>query len=142
VGYLSERLGFARKGTYYLQGDEAEFGLRMKSKTGRGVIFNPQAIVYHKVPASKLGLRQLLKRSFYQGYSKALLRKLVPSSESLGVEKSYLKYVALKRVPGRMKKMIIGDKPVAQIKQLLVLLLSVAAVGCGFVCGCTRATPS
>ena len=69
-----------------MQGEEPELALRMKIKLGKGVIYNPELVVYHKVPESKTRLRILLRRAFYQGYSKALLQKLSPSPKPLATE--------------------------------------------------------
>lgn len=135
VGYFNRSLGFAKKGTSYIQGEEAAFALRMKGRLGKGVIYNPKAIVYHKIPASKLKLSLLLKRSFYQGYSKALLQKLVSSPESISTEKSYLKDLVLKYIPDRIKNLFSGGSPLAKMKQLLVLVVAVLAVGVGFIFG-------
>jgi len=133
LGYFNENLGFAEQGTSYIQGEEPEFGLRMRSRLGRGIIYNPEAIVHHKVPSSKLKLSLLLRRSFYQGYSKALIQKIIPESDMLNPEKSYLKYVLLKYIPERTKKIIIGYERLNEIKKLCVLLLSVLVVGLGFI---------
>lgn len=133
VGYFNEGLGFAMHRTSYIQGEEPEFCLRMKNRLGKGVIYNPEAIVYHKVPPSKLKLSVLLKRSFYQGYSKALVQKLISSPDSLTTERAYLKELVLKYVPVRIKKIFSGVKPIAEIKKLAVLLLCVSAVGTGFI---------
>jgi glycosyltransferase involved in cell wall biosynthesis len=127
VGGFNEKLGFARQKNSYVQGEEPELGLRMKNELGKGVIYNPKAIVYHKVPSSKLKLGVLVKRSFYQGYSKALINKIISSPDSLNTERSYLKNLFSKAMPGQMKK------------QTSVLLLCVLAVGFGFVYGRIKA---
>lgn len=138
IGLFNENLGFAQKGTSYLQGEEAEFTLRMKNKLGKGVVYNPEAVVCHKVPASKLRLSLLLRRSFYQGYSKALLRKLHPHSEPLSAEKTYLGDLFLKYIPERTKNLLVKANRFTELKQLSVLLLSISAVGFGFIYGCAR----
>ena len=138
VGYFNETLGFAKRGTSYIQAEEPEFSLRMKSKLGRGVVYNPEAIVYHRIPSYKLKLRLLLKRSFFQGYSKALVRKLTASPESLIVEKSYLRYLIVKTIPARIKKIVSGIRPLTEVRQIIVLLLCIVAVGLGFVYGYVR----
>ena len=90
VGSFNQDLGFGRKGAPYIQGEEPEFALRMQNTLGKGVIYNPNLIVYHKVPEWKTRLRILLRRAFYQGYSKALLKKLSRSPKPLAPEESYL----------------------------------------------------
>ena len=141
AGYFNEGLGFAGQRTSYVQGEEPEFGLRIKNKLGRGVIYDPEAIVYHKVPPSKLKLGTLVRRSFYQGYTKALINKLIPSDESLDTEKAYLK-VALKAMLRLAKNIFSGPKHFIAAKQFLVLLLCVGAVGFGFIYGNCRLSVS
>lgn len=138
VGLFNENLGFSKRGTSYIQAGEAEFSLRMTSKFGVGVLYNPEAIVHHKIPVSKARLRLLFKRSFYQGYSKVLLQKLGPSLNSISTEKSHLKHLLLKYIPQRIKRVLLGPSRAEEIKQLSVLLCSIVAVGLGFLYGRIR----
>jgi len=138
IGLFREKLGFAKRGTSYLQGEEAEFTLRMKSKLGKGVIYNPEAVVYHKIPASKTEPRTLLRRAFYQGYSKALLKRLNLSSEALTTERSYLNDLLFKYIPRRIKRILSASNSVMELKKLSVLTASIFSVGLGFVYGYTK----
>ena len=138
VGLFNENLGFARRGTSYMQGEEAEFTLRIKQKLGQGVLYNPKALVYHKIPPSKVKVKALLKRAFYQGYSKALLRKLNPSADSIATERAYLKSLLLKYIPKRLKSFFLGSAHLNALKQLLVLVASIFSVGLGFLYGYTK----
>lgn len=72
-GFRSE-MGVKGKGL--LQGEETELCERMREKFGRGVVYNPDAIVYHKVFPERLRLRFLLRRAFWQGYSKRVMKEL------------------------------------------------------------------
>lgn len=135
VGSFSQSFGFTRKGASCMQGEEPELALRMKNKLGKGVIYNPELIVYHKVPQSKTRLRILLRRAFYQGYSKAWLRRLSPSPKPLATEESYLKDLLFQYIPQRMKRLFLGTGLAAKMKQLLVLLAAIFAVGLGFIYG-------
>ena len=131
VGFFNQGLGFARRGASFVQGEEPEFALRMRREMGKGVIYNPKAIVYHKIPKSKLGVRTLLKRAFYQGYSKALLRKLDISAGSIDTERSYLRDLLFKCIPRRMKRIY----RLSEIKKLSVLAACIVSVGLGFAYG-------
>lgn len=135
IGLFNEKLSFARRGTSYMQGAEPEFALRMKQKLGKGVIYNPEAIVYHKIPQSKVKVKMLLKRAFYQGFSKALLRKLGTSSESIITEKSYLKGLLLKYIPQRIKGICLGPARLTALKELPLLVACTSSVGLGFLYG-------
>ena len=140
VGLFSQDFGFARKGASYMQGEEPEFALRMQNTLGKGVIYNPNLIVYHKVPGSKAKLGILLKRAFYQGYTKALLKRISSSPKPLATEESYLKDLLLRCIPQKMKELILRTGSVANVKQLLVLFTSILAVGLGFVYGQLRSS--
>jgi len=131
VGFFNQSLGFARRGASFVQGEEPEFALRMRRELGKGVIYNPKAIVYHKIPKLKLGVRTLLKRAFYQGYSKALLRKLDISAGSIDTERSYLRDLLFKCIPRRMKRIY----RLREIKKLSVLVACIVSVGLGFAYG-------
>ena len=131
AGMFNENLGFARGGTSYIQAEEPEFALRMRRELGKGVIYNPKAIVYHKIPPSKVKVNVLIKRAFYQGYSKALLRKLNISDDSIATERSYLKALLLQYIPRRLKR----SYRLTELKKLLMLGACIGAVGLGFVYG-------
>jgi GT2 family glycosyltransferase len=135
IGFLNEKLGFAKGGTTYMQGAESEFALRMKNKLGKGVIYNPEAIVYHKIPPSKTRPGVLLRRAFYQGYSKALMKKHSPSPETLATEGSYLNDLLFTYIPKRIKGIFSTSNSVKGIKQLSFLIAAIISVGLGFVYG-------
>jgi len=135
VGLFNESLGFGNQGKSCLQGDEAEFGLRMTSKLGKRVIYNPRAVVYHRTPVSKARIGPLLKRSFYQGYSKALLRRLTSCPNAISIEKSHLKHLVFECIPQRIGRLFADPRRAAEAKQLLVLVSSIVAVGLGFIHG-------
>jgi glucosyl-dolichyl phosphate glucuronosyltransferase len=128
AGMFNENLGFARGGTSYIQAEEPEFALRMRRELGKGVIYNPKAVVYHKISSAKVKVGPLLKRAFYQGYSKALLRKLNISDDSIATERSYLKALLLQYIPGRLKRFY----RLTELKKLLMLFACIGAVGLGF----------
>ena len=138
VGLFNESLGFGSRGKSYVQGSEAEFGLRMTSKLGKRVIYNPRAVVYHGIPVSKARIGLLLKRSFYQGYSKILLRRMAPSPNAISIEKLHLKHLVSEYIPQRIGRILTGPYRAVEAKQLLVLVSSIVAVGLGFVWGYAR----
>jgi glucosyl-dolichyl phosphate glucuronosyltransferase len=131
AGMFNENLGFARKGLSYIQAEEPELALRMKRELGKGVVYNPKAVVYHKITREKVKVNVLLKRAFYQGYSKALLKKLNISADSVATETSYLKALLTNYIPGRLKR----SYRLSEMKKLLMLVACVIAVGLGFVWG-------
>lgn len=131
VGLFNEKLGFARGGTSYIQAEEPEFALRMMRELGKGVIYNPEAIVYHKVPKSKVGVRALINRAFYQGYSKAWVEKHSISGDPIATERSYLKHLLVKALPGRLSRV----RGLTELKRIAILIAVILSVGLGFLYG-------
>ena len=141
VGLFNESFGFVRQRARYVQAEEVELSLRMTGKFGVGVIYNPAAIVHHKIPVTKTRLKVLVKRSFYQGYSKALLRKKMKLSRSCTrTEETYLKELLLKYIPRRIKKVFSGPSRMVEIRQISILFCCIAAVGLGFIHGHIKRT--
>ena len=134
VGGFNENLGFSKRGESYIQAEEPEFALRMKQVLGKGVIYNPHAIVYHKVTKSKLGAIALIRRAFYQGYSKALLRALDISKVAIHTERSYLRGLLSRGIPQRVKKCY----RYTELAQLTILVVVVFSIGLGFSYGYIR----
>jgi len=86
AGFFRTEVG--RYGKKLLGSEETEFCLRLKkSKPDAKIIFDPSAIVYHRVPKNRCRLGYALKRAYYEGYTKAILSR----EFDLGVEKEYMK---------------------------------------------------
>jgi len=129
IGLFDRRFGFTR--TSRMQAEEPELAFRMKQRLGKGVLYNPQAIVYHKIPPDKTRVGGLLKRSFFQGYSKAFLNRQYPSGRAMSNEKSYLGFLVLHCLPRRAVRFY---RP-AELKKALFLTAALASVGLGFIYG-------
>ena len=141
IGLFNERFGLGARGAVQLQGEEAELALRMKQVLGRGVTYNPQAVIYHKVPPWKTTPRWVLRRAFYQGYSKALLRRSIPGHDTLSVEQAYLRRLLLKYAPSRTKRLLLSSDRAGELRKLGILAASVVSAGLGFLCGFFKKTP-
>ena len=131
VGMFNENLGFAKRRAFYIQAEEPEFALRVRRELGKGVLYNPAAIVYHRIAPSKLKIKVLLKRAFYQGYSKALMKNLNINADSIATEKSYLRDLLLVNMPRRLKRFY----RLTELKKLSFTVASIMAVGLGFIYG-------
>jgi len=55
--------------------DDAEFSINLRLKTGKQILFNPSVRVKHRVYTYRLGKKFIRGQSYWQGYSKALLKK-------------------------------------------------------------------
>jgi glycosyltransferase involved in cell wall biosynthesis len=136
VGFFREDLGKTKYAL--LQGEDAEFGLRLLKLTGRSVKYVPEAVVYHKVRGERVKLSSLLKRAFGQGYTKAYIKKIYKGVDALSVERDYMKLL-LKSSLKRLKHMIFGPRRGEAIKQLAFTIMATSTVLIGFISGLLRA---
>lgn len=88
VGFFETFVG--RFGKKLLGSEETELCLRLKNKYPEvKIIYDPAAIVYHKVPKERTRIGYVLKRAYYEGISKAILS----NKFKLKDEKNYLKFL-------------------------------------------------
>jgi glycosyltransferase involved in cell wall biosynthesis len=120
-----------REGDAHLQAEEPELCARMTREYGRGVVYNPEARVGHKVFEYRTRTRWLLSRAFWQGYSKRAMEKLVPDV-GIGEEEEYLSMLLFESTPRRLRRLV--TKPsFAGLKQILMLYVLTACVGLGYL---------
>ena len=129
VGYFRTDIG--RLGKKPVAGEEAEFSLRILEKIPRAkIVYDPWAIVYHKVPKSRTNLGYLLKRSFYEGLSKGLISNSKSNPlKALSTEDRYLRYLLKVAIPSRLMRIY----KLRSASQLLALLTSTFLVLMGYL---------
>jgi len=121
------------KGRGLLQGEETELCERMSNKFGMGVIYNPEAIVYHTVFPERLRMRFLLRRAFWQGYSKRLMKEFgYSTSEEYRFVKSLFTNF-WKKFDQKDEEERIKAKSFVAFGQLMFLLILTSAAGLGYV---------
>ena len=116
------------RGSGALQGEETEMCVRMKERFGKGVMYNPDAVVYHKIVSERTKITFLLRRAFWQGYSKRMMNEM---GYSMDVESDFLRNLVCDGVFGRVKE-ILQLKIVPAI-QIFFLGLFTATVVLGYV---------
>jgi glycosyltransferase involved in cell wall biosynthesis len=130
VGYFRTDIG--RFGNMLLCNEETEFAIRaLKTIPNLKIIYEPSAIVYHKVGKNRESLKYIWTRSFYEGISKAIISYKSGSTKILSTESSYLKLLLSDSIPLRAKYIY---KP-KQFSELITLLLSLLGVSVGFIVG-------
>jgi len=134
---IEELSGFdpnvGRKGDAEIQATESEIGTRLQREFGRGVIYNPDAEVAHKIFGYRTDRRWIAERAFYQGYSKRVLETLLPEADT-SEESDFLRFLGIEAVPRRIRG-IVDDPSRENVEQLLWLVLLTALVGFGYVYG-------
>ncbi|SIR63888.1 glucosyl-dolichyl phosphate glucuronosyltransferase [Natronorubrum thiooxidans] len=114
----------------YSHSEGAEIGTRLRARYGRGVVYNPDAVVAHKVFDHRTQLRWLLARAFEQGRSKRRLERRETASKS--EETTYLQQLLFESVPQRLRT-LSRSPSVATALQLVMLFVLTGAVGCGYL---------
>jgi len=116
------------RGSGALQGEETEMCVRMKKKFGKGVMYNPDAIVHHKIVSARTKVMFLMRRAFWQGYSKRMIAEM---GYSMDVEGDFLRDLVYVGVFGRVKE-ILRFKIVPAV-QIFFLGLFTATVFLGYM---------
>ena len=129
-GYFRSDVG--RVGKQLLAAEESELASRIFAKIQRAkIVYEPLAVVHHKVSKQRASLKYLWTRSFYEGLSRAMIcDKIIPSMK-VSSEASYLKHYILIAIPMRLKRFF----KFKELGKLLTLMLSLFAVMLGFVAG-------
>lgn len=121
-----------RKGDRNLQGGETELCARLRSELDGRLYYTPRARVGHKVFEYRTELGWLLRRAFWQGYSKRAMETLVP--ESGDEETAFLGDLLLRFAPDRLRKTILGPS-LSQATKFLMIFVLTACVGIGYLYG-------
>jgi GT2 family glycosyltransferase len=111
------------KGEGLLQGAETELCQRMRERFGKGVVYNPGAIVYHKVFPERLRMKYLLRRAFWQGYSKRVMKE---RGYPLEEEEKFVRLL-FAGIAGRIKA-----KSLVAFKQLVILVILTSSAILGY----------
>lgn len=133
IGEFDPELG--RRGSLNIQAEETIFCVRMRDIFGHGVIYNPDAIVAHKVFDYRTEPKWLLKRAFWQGYSKRVMQQLIV--EGGNNETAFLGQLLREYIPSRIKDMV-RSPTVAKLLQLLSIITFTISVGLGYCYGIGR----
>jgi glucosyl-dolichyl phosphate glucuronosyltransferase len=109
VGGFSSGLG--RVGKHPVGAEETELFIRARyRRPASKVIFEPAAIVGHKVPSSRGSWSYFFRRCYAEGLSKAIVAQISQSDENLSTERAYvLRALPLGALSG-LKDGIKGDK--------------------------------
>lgn len=135
AGFFSTRVG--RNGRLQGAGEEAEICQRIsRAMPWSLIVYEPNAIIHHKVPSWRIGPRYLVTRSYDEGLCKTIVKQLSSDSpqRALSVENSYLRYILLSAIPGRLKE-FYHPHAVAQVG---AITLVACATGAGYLRGSLR----
>lgn len=123
------------KGESLLQSAETDLCTRLYIQTGNKVLYNPEAIVGHRVYQYRTEPTFLLKRAFYQGVSKRGMQ--LYTQTELDSESNFLKGLLIQSIPEKIQKIMSGKYKQGLLKAIF-LILGIASVGFGYIWGSIR----
>ena len=132
VGMFNPAIG--RLGSLPLGCEETEFCLRAsRAVPDARIALVSGAEIDHHVPAARATVRYLLRRCYFEGISKALVRRL-GDQRSLDTERAYLRHALPARVKASARRVMHGH--VAEGLGLIGALVgSVGAAAAGYLVG-------
>jgi glycosyltransferase involved in cell wall biosynthesis len=122
-----------RIGNKMLTGEETEYCMRVWQKLPHmQILFNPDAVIFHKVPRQRTKLKYFIRRTFGSGYSLAFIHHL---RKNFGkkTEKGFLYHLATSFIPRKVK--LLPKDFIAATGQLTVAFLGVFCTGLGYLIG-------
>jgi GT2 family glycosyltransferase len=132
IGNFKPTIG--RLGKVPLAGEEMEYCVRLQEMyPSRKLLFDPEAVVYHKVDKEREGLKYILKRSYGEGVSKSIINKSIDKRKALSTENIYLKYLFLKSIPWYLGKSFLLKNPVQNTSRALVISTAIMVTGLGYL---------
>ena len=129
VGGFDEGMGLT--GENQIQAEETEFAMRMYDTFGKGMLYVPEAVVAHKVFDYRTKPMWLIRRAFWQGYSKRAVEELETEGSS-NEETAFLWHLVTSSVPQRVVG-LAQDPAAGKAQQLVMLFVLTACVGLGYV---------
>jgi len=137
-GLFSTKHGFP-KGTYEgFLGEDNEFSMRVKAATKKRIVYNPRVRVRHKVHRYRLSWRFIMRRSYWMGYSRQILRGQYMGTDKnlLNLEHRLLKNIFAYLIPRTLKNLL--RQPSNPLRSLLLATVSLICVGLGYTIGYLR----
>jgi hypothetical protein len=113
-------------------GEETEFCLRVKHKTGKRILYHPEVKVKHRVYDYRLSTRFIARRAYWEGYAKAILNRLYRSCNKnvLNPEYQLLRHILFRLIPELLKLIVL--QPITALRKLWITLTVLIFVGLGY----------
>ena len=128
IGGFDDSLG--RVGTVPIACTETELCIRAtRHNPGSQIIYDPQAVVDHTVPAERTTLRYFLSRCRAEGISKAIVSRLAGSGPGLAAERTYTRVTLPRGVRRGLVAAMRGDVGGLGRAGAIVLGLAVTTFG-------------
>jgi glycosyltransferase involved in cell wall biosynthesis len=112
---------------------ETEFCLRVKKGTGQRIVYDPAVRVKHKVYGYRLSSGFLARRGYWEGYAKAMLKRLYrdDNGQALATEYELLRRILLRLLPRTLGRLF--RRPATAWRQLWALIMVLSGVAAGYL---------
>lgn len=121
-------------GKHELVGDETEFSIRVRRRTGKRILYNPNIKAWHKVYKYRTTSPFIARRAYWEGYTKAMFNKTYRNNGSneklLGVEYRLLRRILGKLLPSILKGFL--KNPTIAWHKLSVTIIALSFVALGY----------
>jgi glycosyltransferase involved in cell wall biosynthesis len=85
--------------------DDRDFSLKVRTKTGKRILYNPSVKVWHVIPLHKLSSRYITRSAYWQGYSDAMSSRTMQAWATM----SGASFHVLSRIASQLFPSIIRD---------------------------------
>jgi hypothetical protein len=139
IGAGRFRSGIGRVGMRPLGCEETELCIRASRLWPEGVfLFEPAARVSHQVPPSRVGCRYFGSRCYAEGWSKAIVTRLVGSGKGLATERAYVARTLPQAVLRGLGDGLLHGDP-AGLGRAAAVLVGLGCTIAGYVAGLVAA---
>jgi glucosyl-dolichyl phosphate glucuronosyltransferase len=129
------RNGVGRVGKVPVGCEETELTIRARQLIPNSIyLFQPEALVFHQVPAWRLNLGYFIQRCFAEGLSKAQVTHFVGSGDGLSSERRYVAQTLPKGVLSALGELVIHRK-LAGLKRAAAIVGGLALTTAGYLAG-------
>lgn len=133
VGQFNPAIG--RLGSLPLGCEETEFCLRAaRAMRDARIALTAGAEIDHRVPAARATTTYLLRRCYFEGISKALVRRL-GDSRSLDTERAYVRHTLAARLANSIRRVARGRGAGEAAGQFAAVIGAVGAAAIGYLVG-------
>ena len=113
--------------------EEVELALRIRRKTGKRIVYNPQVRVKHKVYRYRLRTGFITRRAYWEGYGKAMLNQWYRHAGKavLSTEYELLRRILFRLFPQSLIHLF--RQPVIALRRLWLMVLVLSCVAGGYL---------
>lgn len=126
--------GGGESGKHELVGEETEFSIRVRRKTGKRILYTPSIRVQHKVYKYKVTPMFIAGRAYWEGYTKAMFNRVYQDENSgeklLSVEYQLLKRIFIRLLPNILKTFFTN--PIIAWRKLRATVIALFFVALGY----------